>query len=349
MGESDFAIFMKILIIGPNWVGDTVIAQSLVAKLKTNDPAAIVHLVAPPWTAPLGQRMEGVARTLEFAARHGRLEFRRRLDVGMAMRKERYNLAIVLPNSLKAAIAPFVAGIPLRRGYVGEWRYPLLNDVRSLDKGQLVRTVDRFVALAYDGQRNGFHSAAPVLRHDPEAADAAIRRLGLDLTMPVIAMCPGAEYGPSKQWPASHFAELARILAGRGFAVWLLGSGNDLPIATAIAEMAADVTPRPVNLCGTTTLIEALDLLGKTSGVVSNDSGLMHVAAAIGRPVVALYGSTTPKETPPLTGKARILEHVLPCRPCFERTCPLHHGDCLRLIHPQEVSAALREICDLPV
>jgi heptosyltransferase-2 len=340
---------MKIIIVVPNWVGDTVLVQSLVAELRAADPTSIIHLLAPPWTAPLGERMDGVAHTRVFIGHHGRLSFWKRVKEGISLRGFGYDLAIVLPNSLKAAIAPFFAGIPLRRGYVGEWRYGLLNDVRSRHTGPLVRTVDRFVALAHDEGRSGIRTSHPRLQHAPGLAHAAALRLGLSLAQPVIALCPGAEYGPSKQWPASHFAELARLLSRRGLAVWLFGSAKDRRIATDIERMTSDLPTAPANLCGATTLLEALDLLGLSSGVVSNDSGLMHVAAAIGRPVVALFGSTSPTETPPLTRKARVLERSLPCRPCFERTCSLQHGNCLRSITPQEVAAAIEEIREPPV
>lgn len=341
---------MKTLIVGPNWVGDTVIAQSVVAELRAHDPAAVVHLLAPPWTAPLGQRMEGVAVTHELPSRHGRLELVRRVKKGFELRREAYDLAIVLPNSLKAAIIPLAAGIPVRRGYVGEKRYGLLNDIRTLNTRELVRTVDRFAALAHERQIAGFRSSIrPVLRRDADAAACLVARWGLDTTLPIIAICPGAEYGPSKRWPADHFAALVRILRERGFAVWLFGSANDLAVASAIESMVPDRASQLVNLCGKTTLLEALDLLGLAAGVVANDSGLMHVAAAIGQPVVALFGSTTPRETPPLTEQARVLERTLPCRPCFQRTCPLHHGECLRGISPREVATSLSEICGVLV
>ena len=161
---------------------------------------------------------------------------------------------------------------------------------------------------------------------------------------PVIALCPGAEFGPAKQWPARHFADLARLLGNRGFAVWLLGSPKDKDIADEIGALASDGEAAPVNLAGSTSLIEAVDLLSLATAVVANNSGLMHVAAALGRPVVALYGSTPSTVAPPLSGKARILERKLPCRPCFERVCPLGHLDCLNLIEASDVAAMLDEL-----
>jgi len=167
--------------------------------------------------------------------------------------------------------------------------------------------------------------------------------LGLAMTRPVIALCPGAEYGPAKQWPSSHFAALADRLADAGYATWIIGSPKEAPLGETIAALAAarNHAATPVNLAGRTTLTEALDLLSIATAVVTNDSGLMHVAAALGRPLVALYGSTTPDMTPPLGARVRILERTLACRPCFKRTCPLGHLDCLNLIPAGEVADAV--------
>jgi heptosyltransferase II len=337
----------RILIVAPAWVGDMVMTESLVAALHRREPGAVVHLLAPPWTAPLGERMAGVAATHRIASVHGRLDLLQRISLGRSLKGETYDLAIVLPNSLKSAIPAIVAGIPKRRGYVGEMRYGLLNDARMLDKAKLPRTIDRFVALADDGTGTEPTVTPPILRHDPEAASAVAERLGLaQADPPVVALCPGAEYGPAKQWPASHFAALAAILAAEGFAVWILGSAKDKPIGEEIVRLAAahEESAVPVNLCGATGLLEALDLMSLATGVVSNDSGLMHIAAAIGRPLVALYGSSTPAMTPPLGKAVRIVERTLPCRPCFKRVCPLGHLDCLNLIGAAEVAGCLDEM-----
>jgi heptosyltransferase-2 len=291
--------------------------------------------------------MAGVAATHEFAAVHGRLDLIKRIRFGVGLRPDSYDLAIVLPNSFKSAIAPLVAGIAQRRGYLGELRYGLLNDARRLDKTALPRTIDRFVALADDGSGSPPTVTPPILRHDADAARAIVERHGLaGETRPVIALCPGAEYGPAKQWPASHFAALAGKLAERGFACWIFGSDKDKPIGETIVRLAATQAAAPTNLCGTTGLLEALDLMSTTTAVVSNDSGLMHVAAAIGRPLVALYGSSTPAMTPPLGKTVRIIERELSCRPCFKRECPLGHLDCLNLIGATEVAGALGDMID---
>jgi heptosyltransferase-2 len=337
----------RTLIVGPAWVGDMVMTESLVSALKRQAPDDTIDLLAPPWTAPLGERMEGVAATKQIASIHGRFDLLKRVSLGAALKGENYDLAIVLPGSIKSAIAPFVARIPKRRGYVGEMRYGLLNDARRLDKEKLPRTIDRFVALAGNDTGLAPTVTPPVLRHDPEAARAIAAKLRLDAeSRPVVALCPGAEYGPAKQWPATHFAALAAHLCDQGYATWIFGSKNDKPIAEEIVGLATahQRSAEPKNLCGTTNLLEALDLMSLSAGVVTNDSGLMHIAAAIGRPVVALYGSTTPAMTPPLAEAVRIVEHTLPCRPCFKRACPLGHLDCLNLIGAEEVSGALNKI-----
>ena len=207
----------RILIVGPAWVGDMVMTESLVSALKRQTPDATIDLLAPPWTAPLGERMEGVAATRQIASVHGRFDLFKRMSLGTELKGENYDLAIVLPGSLKSAIAPFVARIPKRRGYVGEMRYGLLNDARRLDKKKLPRTIDRFVALAGDDGGSPPTVTPPVLRHDPAAARAIAAKLGLvEESRPVVALCPGAEYGPAKQWPATHFAALAALLCRSG-------------------------------------------------------------------------------------------------------------------------------------
>jgi heptosyltransferase-2 len=340
---------IRILIVAPAWIGDMVMTESLVAALRRRDPGAETHLLAPSWTAPLGERMAGVAATHEIASVHGRLDLKMRIRTGRALRPETFDLAIVLPASLKSAIVPFVARIPKRRGYVGEMRFGLLNQPRRIDSAKHPRTIDRFVALADDGAGAAPTVTPPILRHDEVAGRAVAIRLGLDQdARPVIALCPGAEFGPSKQWPASHFAALAGLLAERGFATWIFGSDKDRPIADRIVRLAGayheDATP--IDLCGTTDLLDALDLMSRTAAVVSNDSGLMHVAAAIGRPLVALYGSTSPEVTPPLGKSVRILERELPCRPCFERECRLGHLDCLNRITAADVADAIADMID---
>lgn len=329
----------RVLIVAPAWIGDMVMAHSLVAALKARDPAGSVDLIAPPWTAPLGERMPGVTTSYVMEQAHGRLDLLERVAKGRELRG-RHDLAIVLPRSLKSAVIPLAAGIKARRGYVGEMRYGVLTEARKLDKTRLPRTVDQFTALAGPaGERPAI--APPVLTANAGQARALAARLGLSLERPVIALCPGAEYGPAKQWPAGHFAELGRRLIAEGHDLWIFGSPKEQGLGDEIAAAIGAPTGRCVNLAGRTTLLESLDLMSLTVGVVSNDSGLMHVASALALPVVGIYGSTSPGVTPPLGAHVEIAQIELPCRPCFERTCPLGHLDCLNKLAPDDVLARL--------
>ncbi|MGE5242487.1 MAG: lipopolysaccharide heptosyltransferase II [Bacteroidota bacterium] len=316
----------NILIVGPAWVGDMVLAQSLFKVLKQRHPDARLDVLAPGWTLPLLARMPEVDEGIALNVGHGELGLGKRLGLGRELRARRYDRAIVLPNSLKSAIVPFAARARVRTGFRGELRYGLLNDIRRLDKQKLPRTVDRFVALALAADEALPEIPAPRIRADLDQARLALARLGRSLPQaPVLGLCPGAEYGPAKRWP--YFAELAARLEQPGV---LLGSANDAPAAQGVPG---------TNLVGHTTLDEAIDLLAGAERVVSNDSGLMHVAAALGRPLVALFGSSSPERTPPQSPAARVLWLKLECSPCYERDCPLGHLRCLREISVEQVLA----------
>jgi heptosyltransferase-2 len=247
-----------------------------------------------------------------------------------------FNAAIVLPHSWKSALVPLFAGIARRTGFVGEARYGVLNDARPLDAAALPRMVDRFSLLAEPrGAQLPAETPHPRLEADADAVAATMARYGL--AAGGIALCIGAEYGPAKRWPAAHFAALARALLAAGRGVWLIGGPGDAPIGAEVGSLA----PGAVDLTGKTTLGEAIELIGAADAVVTNDSGLMHVAAALGRPLVALYGSTSPAFTPPLSAQAVILKDDLECSPCFERVCPLGHFRCLNELAPARVLAAV--------
>jgi heptosyltransferase-2 len=179
------------------------------------------------------------------------------------------------------------------------------------------------------------------LRVDPANLTAALARLGLAREKPMVAFCPGAEYGPAKRWPTRYFAELAAKLAAQGRAVWLFGSDKDREIGEEITRLSADAA---VNLCGSTDLASAIDLLSLAEVVVSNDSGLMHVAAAVGRPVVALYGSSSPEHTPPLSRLSRVVRTGIECSPCYARECPLGHFRCMNELPPGRVLQEIRTV-----
>jgi heptosyltransferase-2 len=254
------------------------------------------------------------------------------------VRAREYGQAWLLPNSFKSALVPWFAGIPERIGYVGEWRHWLLTDARRLDTARLPTMAERFAALALADGEPLPALPQPRLRVDVAARDATLSRLGLDAVRPVAALCPGAEYGPAKRWPPSQFATVADSLVADGYQVWLFGSARDMQVTAEIRSMCtARSQLRPVDLAGRTTLSEAIDLMSLAQRVVSNDSGLMHVAAALDRPMVALYGSSSPAFTPPLSAQARIVSLGLPCSPCFARECPLGHFHCMRQLTPGRV------------
>lgn len=339
----------KVLVVGPSWVGDMVMAQALYRVLVARTPAPEIHVLAPPWSQPLLARMPEVARSIELAAGHGELKLRLRRSLGRRLRAEQYSEAIVLPRSLKAALVPWFARIPKRTGFRGEWRYGLLNDVRDLDRTRLDQTVKRFVALGLDANAELPSELPAQWRPRLFLDDANLARLREQHGLggePVVALMPGAEYGPAKRWPAPGFAALARSLAQAGRSVLLLGSAKERDLGEEIRVPAASARVR--NLCGETTLGDVVDLLAAADAAVSNDSGLLHVAAAAGTPVVAIYGSSSPTFTPPLTARATILYRGIECSPCFARECPLGHLRCLREIGPGDVLQAVERALATP-
>lgn len=329
-------------MVGPSWVGDMVMAQSLFMTLKQRRPQPAVDVLAPAWSEPLLARMPEVDRAVTMPLGHGQLQLGTRRRLGRSLGAEGYTQAIILPNSLKSALVPWWARIQRRTGYVGEWRWGLLNDARRLDRRRLPMTVQRFVAL---GLERGTPLPPPVpqphLRVRAEDVEQALARL--QLVRPaqgLLALCPGAEFGPAKRWPAEHYGAVARHYLDRGGAVWVFGSTQDTEVAQAVCDAAGG----GVNLAGRTRLDEAIDLMSLADAVVSNDSGLMHVAAALQRPLVAVYGSSDPGFTPPLSDHARVVRLGLDCSPCFKRECPLGHLNCLRRLEPRQVEQALAEL-----
>ena len=328
----------RALIVAPAWVGDAVMAQPLFMRLHARFPGLRIDALAPPWVAPVLRRIPEIAEVIDNPFAHGELALRERFRLARKLARHGYDAAYVLPNSLKSALIPWLASIPQRIGFTGEARYGLLNQRHTLDRERLPRMVERFAQLA---ERPGDPLPNPLpdprLDSTPAQQQETLAALSIDRPPKIAVFCPGAEYGPAKRWPARHFAALADLLAGRGHAVWLLGSAKDRAIGEEIASLARTA---PQNLCGRTSLAQAIDLIALADFVVCNDSGLMHVAAAVGRPLVALYGSSSPTFTPPLSPHAEIISLGLPCSPCFKRDCPLGHLDCLNRLEPQQVLAA---------
>lgn len=323
----------RILIVAPSWIGDAILSEPVLAILREPMQEPTVDVLVPPWCAPVYARMRGVRNIIENPIGHRELRLHDRRSLARTLRGNGYTRALVLPNSFKSALIPWLARVPRRIGYVGEARGMLLTDARRLDVKALPRLVDRFVALAAKKGELVPTAAAPVLVPDTANAVEAIRVLGLSTHRPVAVLCPGAEFGPAKRWPTEHFVTLAKRFIDSGYAVWLLGSPNDRIAADPIAAAVSEVR----NICGRTDLGTAIDLLATASVVVSNDSGLMHAAAAVGRPLVALFGSSSPDYTPPLSPLARVAKIDIVCSPCFRRECPLGHFKCMRELSPNLV------------
>ncbi len=364
-----------------------VMAQALFKALKQASSETLIDVLAPAWTLPLLERMPEVRKGIEMPIGRGRFGWSVRKALGRSLRGQ-YVQAIVLPNSWKSALVPWFARIPIRTGFVGEFRYGLLNDARKLDKQKLPKTIERFVALESKDSLKSMNSviarsetglqprverggtkqstgASELLQSDKgcddgtaslprpslqaEPADEALQKLGLQRPEKLLVFCPGAEYGSAKQWPAQHFAQLAQQWLQNNVQgeVWILGSEKDRVIGDAIqAATHASSQSRARNLAGQTSLGAAIDLMALADVVVSNDSGLMHVAAALDRPLVAIFGSSDPQHTPPngASEKTKSLWLGLECSPCFKRECPLEHLDYLNKIAPADVLEAVEAV-----
>ncbi|MBQ0719914.1 MAG: lipopolysaccharide heptosyltransferase II [Gammaproteobacteria bacterium] len=338
----------KILIVGPSWVGDMVMAQTLFTSLKERNPACSIDVLAPAWSRPLLERMPEVNSAIAMSVGHGELALPKRWALAQQLRQHHYDAAYVLPNSLKSALIPAFAGIPLRVGWRGEMRFGLLNDIRLLDKERYPLMIERFIALAYDeGKTLPADLPRPHLEVDESGLSALRDKFDLDLARPVLALCPGAEFGPAKRWPEGHYQQVAQTMLDRGWQVWLMGSASDAVVGDSIASaISGDNAAFIRNLAGQTELSEAIDLLSMATAVVSNDSGLMHIAAALARPLVVVYGSTSPGFTPPLGDCVEVLSIAVDCGPCFQRECPRGDIKCLVELEPQRVIAALGRLVD---
>ena len=333
------------LVVAPQWIGDAVMTEPLLRRLHARGERITVG--ALPWVAPVYRAMAVVERVIEFPFAHGGLQWSARRALARELRGQ-FDRAVVCPNSLKSALIPWWAGIAGRVGYQGEARWGLLTKrLPNPSKTQRPPMVAFYGALSGE---SGFDSERPQLSVAQLVVDAALASLDLQRGGYYV-LVPGAEYGPAKRWPTSHFATLAQSLAQRtGRTVVLLGSGKDAPVCAEIAQAVQQAgAGRCLDLAGRTGLAEALALVSAACAVVSNDSGMMHVAAAFGVPQVAIFGSSSPLHTPPLSPQAHVIwlkddpsyQPPLDCAPCFARECPLGHTRCLRDVAPARVLALL--------
>ena len=329
-------------MIAPNWIGDAVMAQPLMALIKRQAPDGRIDVLAPPHVGPVFGAMAEVDEVIEAPNQHGKLQWRERWRLARRLRPSRYDRCYVLPNSAKSALVPFLAGIPERVGHHGEARYWLINRRLRARDGRERPMVEFYAELAGGPERHADQAPDPVLARDPQRERAARERQDLLPGEPLILLCPGAEYGPAKRWPTRHFAALASLAAIEWpeATIALIGSAKERTLATEIAALSGQDLR---NLCGETPLADARALIASAQGVVSNDSGMMHVAAAYRRPLVAVFGSSDPRHTPPRSPRARIEWLHLQCSPCFERTCPLGHTNCLNKLAPASVFDSLKK------
>ncbi|OWW18982.1 lipopolysaccharide heptosyltransferase II [Noviherbaspirillum denitrificans] len=335
----------RTLIISPNWIGDAVMAQPLLRLLRDRHPEYPIDVLAPAWVAPVWRAMREVDSVLEAPFRHGALQLRERREYAAMLAGRGYSEAYVLPNTLKFALIPWLAGIPKRVGYKGEMRYGLLNVIHHDNRDKPRPMVSFYAALANPPARDVPPPSAlpkPALYVSEERMAEVALHLGLSMKLPLVLFAPGAEFGSAKRWPTSHFAELAKAIRSErsDVQIALMGSAKDKEVCEEIVALVPGVR----NLAGVTKLDEAVALIAAANAVVSNDSGLLHIASALNRPIVAIYGPTDPLHAPPFSDVAKSIFLGIECSPCRERECPLDHHRCMKDISAEMVWQPLREM-----
>jgi heptosyltransferase-2 len=342
----------SILIIAPNWIGDAVMTQPLLAKLKTLYPQTQIDVLASSWVAPIYRACTEVHEVIEAQFEHKQLQWGLRKQLAKSIEASQYQMCFVLPNSFKSALIPWLANIPFRIGYRGEMRFGLINvALDNPSKTNRPPMAEHYLALSQLLQDEEQSTAITEIRPQLNVSDLAKQSVTHKLQQmnipsdSIYVLCPGAEYGPSKRWPTDHFAALAQNLLGQNdkHHIILLGSKGDDVYAQKILSQTKQASQLH-NWCGGTSLDEAIALLGMSKAVVSNDSGLMHIAAALQTPQIAIFGSSDPSHTPPLSDKAKVIWLNLPCSPCHQRECPLGHLQCLKDITPEQVFATLNTL-----
>jgi heptosyltransferase-2 len=344
-----------ILIIAPNWIGDAVMTQPLLASIKALYPDSTIDVLASTWVSPIYRACSEVNQVIEAQFEHKQLQWGLRKQLAKQIEQKQYQACFVLPNSFKSALIPWLANIPLRIAYRGEMRFGLINV--ALDNPNKINRppmVEHYLALSTllkdeeqsEDQPTDQKTITPNLNVSSSATQSIQSKLqSANIADSIYVFCPGAEYGPSKRWPTEHFATLGQelIKENPNNHIILIGSHGDQNLANEISSQGKQ-TSNIHNWCGSTSLDEAIALIGMSKAVVSNDSGLMHIAAALRVPQVAIFGSSDPAHTPPLSDKAKVIWLDLPCSPCHKRECPLGHLKCLKDILPQQVLATLKTL-----
>lgn len=342
----------RILIIAPNWIGDAVMSQPLLANLKSIYPKSQIDVLASPWVAPIYRACAEVHQVIDAHLEHQQLQWSLRKQLAKQLELNQYNACFVLPNSLKSALIPWLANIPLRIGYRGEMRFGLINF--ALDNPSKINRppmANHYLALCnvmdHSKEVDTNQAADPKLNISPTAkqsVSAKLQAAAID-EKSIYVLCPGAEYGVTKRWPTEHFASLAQHLINNepNANIILLGGKGDHALGEEIISQVKN-TAQIQNWCGETSLDEAIALIGMSKVLVSNDSGLMHIGAALKVPQVAIFGSSDPHHTPPLSDKAKVIWLNLPCSPCHKRECPLGHLKCLKDISPSTVLGAIQTL-----
>jgi heptosyltransferase II len=341
----------RILIVAPQWIGDCVMAEPFIARLRHEHPAAFIAAMSLKHISPVLRAMPHVDEVIELPFAHGKLQWNERRALAQQLAARHFSVAYILPNSFKAALVPWLAGIPRRVGYTGESRLGLLTERLPNPKEKRPLMTTYYASL---GGPVDEHSpfAQPCLRAEPARRLTACAMHGIHLELPYIVLAPGAEYGPAKLWPIAHFRQLAEMAATQQFATLVMGGPKD----AGLGEEISAGLPLTHNLCGETTLDDAIAILSGAEGAVCNDSGLMHIAAALRVATVGIYGSTSPHHTPPAAHRSATLwigpqgaydQAGIACSPCFERLCRYEgdeHMRCLKHIKPKLAWDTLRQL-----
>lgn len=333
----------RVLVRAANWVGDAVMSTPLVAAVRGNFPSAEIALLAKPWVGPLFEASPDVDRVMIYDAKERHRGAAGKLRLAVELRRERFDLAVLVQNAFEAALIPALAGVPLRLGYATDGRGPLLtHPVPMTPRHKRRHMIDYYLGILEGaGLRTGRRELRlPVAPAERAAAEARLRSLGVGSNRPRIGLAPGAAFGTAKQWPPERYGALARRIGEKwsGASVLVFGGPGDRDIGDRIC---ADGGPHCRNLAGATNLREAVTLIERCDRFVTNDSGLMHVAAALDVPLIAVFGPTDHTTTYPASRSSRIVREPVPCAPCMKRECPLGHHRCMREISPERVMGAL--------